>query len=242
MRVLGTVDLEILHLAVAGGGRVDESGLGNSEKLRRLGVGRTLDALASLRDRGMLTLNSEDGSFSVTDAAYGLLWTENVPLRARVLRLLEIRSCSLLEMASILQTDRLDALQAALDELRKARLVMMSPRVRDGRPEKIYEVLPEGIGKSESATAAAASPAGTPVTTTTTAAAASPEADDSSGAQASGGRVGVTGMMLDAVDDISVMISSSETLAPDEKRVVSQRISGLRDMLERSAETADAEP
>ena len=50
MRKLGTVDLEILNLAIKENGTFNENNLENSE-LKKLGVGRILDALASLKDR-----------------------------------------------------------------------------------------------------------------------------------------------------------------------------------------------
>ena len=46
MRKLGTVDLEILHLAIKENGTFNENNLENSE-LKRLGVGKILDSLAS---------------------------------------------------------------------------------------------------------------------------------------------------------------------------------------------------
>jgi len=93
MRKLGTVDLEILHLAINENGTFNENNLENSD-LKRLGVGKILDSLATLKDRKMLTLN-EDGSFSITDIAKEILWSENVPSWAKILRLLQIKSCNM---------------------------------------------------------------------------------------------------------------------------------------------------
>ena len=67
MRKLGTVDLEILDLAMKKNGTFNENNLENSE-LKRLGVGRILDALASLKDRKLISLNG-DGSFFITNLA-----------------------------------------------------------------------------------------------------------------------------------------------------------------------------
>ena len=47
MRKLGTVDLEILNLAIKGKGTFNENNLENSD-LKRYGVGKILDALASV--------------------------------------------------------------------------------------------------------------------------------------------------------------------------------------------------
>jgi len=61
---LGTIDVKILNLAINQNGTFDEHNLENSD-LKRLGVGRVLDALASLKDRELIVLN-KDGSFSIT--------------------------------------------------------------------------------------------------------------------------------------------------------------------------------
>jgi len=56
MRKLGTIDLEILQLAMKENGTFNETNLENSE-LKRLGVGKLLDSLASLKDRKLISLN-----------------------------------------------------------------------------------------------------------------------------------------------------------------------------------------
>ena len=61
MRKLGTIDLEILQLAMNEKGTFNENNLEKSE-LKRFGVGKLLDSLASLKDRKLLSLN-ENGSF-----------------------------------------------------------------------------------------------------------------------------------------------------------------------------------
>ena len=58
MRKLGTIDSEILDLAIKENGTFNENNLENSV-LKRLGVGRILDALASLKDRKLISLNSD---------------------------------------------------------------------------------------------------------------------------------------------------------------------------------------
>jgi len=78
MRKLGTIDLEVLFLAVKEKGTFDENNLENSE-LKRHGVGKILDTLASLKDRKFISLNS-DGSFSITQLAREILWSANVPI------------------------------------------------------------------------------------------------------------------------------------------------------------------
>ena len=94
MRKLGTIDLEMLYLAIK------ENNLENSE-LKRHGVGKILDTLASLKDRKFISLNS-DGSFSITELAREILWSSNIPVWGRILRLLQIKSCNLNQIIEIL--------------------------------------------------------------------------------------------------------------------------------------------
>jgi len=142
MRKLGTVDLQILDLAIKENGIFNENNLENSE-LKRLGVGRILDALASLKDRKMISLNS-DGSFSMTDLAREILWSNNVPTWAKILRLLQIKSCSMKQMVDILRTSE-DRLIEDVEKLRKSHFVLMAPQRQEDRLVKVYEILPEGI-------------------------------------------------------------------------------------------------
>ena len=100
MRKLGTIDLEILSLAMKEKGIFNETHLEKSS-LKRLGVGRILDALASLKDRKFISLNS-DGSFSITELAKSILWSIDIPIWARILRLLQIKSCSIDQVVEIL--------------------------------------------------------------------------------------------------------------------------------------------
>ena len=144
MRKLGTVDLQILDLAIKENGTFNENNLENSE-LERLGVGRILDALASLKDRKMLSLNS-DGSFSITNLAREILWSNNIPTWAKILRLLQIKSCSLEQIIDILRTSQ-DKLMADIEKLRKSQFVLMSPQRQEDKLVKVYEILPEGIEK-----------------------------------------------------------------------------------------------
>jgi hypothetical protein len=142
MRKLGTIDLEILDLAVKENGVFNENNLENSE-LKRLGVGRILDALASLKDRKMISLNS-DGSFSITDLAREILWSNNIPTWAKILRLLQIKSCSMEQIIDILRISK-DKLIVDVEKLRKTQFVLMSPQRQKEKLVKIYEILPEGI-------------------------------------------------------------------------------------------------
>ena len=144
MRKLGTIDLEILDLAIKENGVFNENNLENSE-LKRLGVGRILDALASLKDRKMISLNS-DGSFSITVLAREILWSNNIPTWAKILRLLQIKSCSIEQIIDILRISK-DKLIVDVEKLRKTQFVLMSPQRQKEKLVKIYEILPEGIEK-----------------------------------------------------------------------------------------------
>ena len=142
MRKLGTIDLEVLFLAVKEKGTFDENNLENSE-LKRHGVGKILDTLASLKDRKFISLNS-DGSFSITQLAREILWSANIPIWGRILRLLQIKSCNIDQITDILGTSE-DKIKLELEELRKNEFVLMSPQRQEEKLIKIYEILPEGI-------------------------------------------------------------------------------------------------
>ena len=139
---LGTIDLEILHLGIKGNGSFNEKGIENSE-LKRLGVGRILDALASLKDRKLVNLNS-DGSFSITDLAKHTLWDEQIPIWVKILRLLEIKSCDIEAISDFLKKPEIELVDE-IEKLRKNHLVLMAPLRQESKIIKMYEILPEGI-------------------------------------------------------------------------------------------------
>jgi hypothetical protein len=142
MRKLGTIDLEILHLAINENGTFNENNLENSE-LKRLGVGKILDSLATLKDRKMISLNG-DGSFSITELAREILWSEKIPKWAKILRLLQIKSCNMEQISDILKISKEELIEE-VEKLRKNQLVLMSPQRQEEKIVKIFEILPEGI-------------------------------------------------------------------------------------------------
>ena len=144
MRKLGTIDLEILDLAIKENGTFNENNLENSE-LKRLGIGKILDSLASLKDRKFLSLN-KDGSFSITGIAKEILWSENIPIWAKILRLLQIKSSNIEQISNILRITENQYFDD-LEKLRKNGFVLMSPQRIDEKIIKIYEIQPEGIEK-----------------------------------------------------------------------------------------------
>ena len=147
MRKLGTIDLEILHLAINGNGTFNENNLENSE-LKRLGVGKILDTLASLKDRKMISQN-KDGSFSITNLAKEILWSKSVPTWAKILRLLQIKSCTINQMMIILRISE-EKLMNELEKLRKNQFVLMSPQRIEEKLVKVYEILSEGVEEIDS--------------------------------------------------------------------------------------------
>ena len=142
MRKLGTIDLEILHLAIKEKGTFNENSLENSE-LKRHGVGKILDALASLKDRKFISLN-KDGSFSITELSREILWSPNIPTWARVLRLLQIKSCNLNQIVDIIGISE-DKIIIEIEKLRKNEFLLMSPQRQENKLIKVYEILPDGI-------------------------------------------------------------------------------------------------
>lgn len=144
MTKLGVIDLEILYLGIKNSRNFNEKNIENSE-LKRLGVGRILDSLASLKERKLIDLN-KDGTFSVTDLAMHTLWSEQIPLGVRILRLLEIKSFSLESISDFLKKPEIQLFDE-IEKLRKNQLVLMSPLRQESKIIKIYEILPEGIEK-----------------------------------------------------------------------------------------------
>ena len=142
MTKLSIVDLQILYLGIKGNGRFDEKDIDQSE-LKRLGVGRILDQLASLKERKLIDLNA-DGSFSLTSMARHILWDTQIPMWIKILRILEIKSQSLEKISSFLLLSK-DLIQNEIEDLRKRQLVLMSPFRNETGLVKMYEILPEGI-------------------------------------------------------------------------------------------------
>ena len=142
MTKLSIVDLQILYLGIKGNGRFDEKDIDQSE-LKKLGVGRILDQLASLKERKLIDLNA-DGSFSITSMARHILWDTQMPMWIKILRILEIKSQSLEKISSFLLLSK-DLIQNEIEDLRKRQLVLMSPFRNETGLVKMYEILPEGI-------------------------------------------------------------------------------------------------
>ncbi len=142
MSELNISDLQILHLGIKRDGRFDENDIEKSD-LKKLGVGRILDQLASLKERNLIDLN-KDGSFSVTNVARHILWDDQIPLWVKILRILEIKSQDIEKISSFLLSSP-DKILPEMEDLRKKQLVLMSPLRNENGIVKMYEILSEGI-------------------------------------------------------------------------------------------------
>ena len=146
MPIIGSLDLEFLYLGYQKDGSFDEKDIEKSE-LSRLGVGRVLDSIASLKDRKLLTQN-DDGTFSITNSAKQILWNDEIPLWVKILRLLEIKAYPLKMISKYLNVDS-DKISAELEIMRKNELVLMSPLRTNTGLEKMFEIMPTGVEQLE---------------------------------------------------------------------------------------------
>jgi len=145
---LNVTDLQILYLGIKKDGRFDEKDIEKSD-LKKLGVGRILDQLASLKERNLIDMN-KDGSFSVTSSARHFLWDNQIPLWIKILRILEIKSQDINKISSFLQLSQTQ-IQSEIEDLRKRQLVLMSPLRNETGIVKMYEILPDGIEQMKKA-------------------------------------------------------------------------------------------
>ena len=65
----------------------------------------------------MISLNS-DGSFTITELARGILWTNSIPTWAKILRLLQIKSCNMRQIEDILKISKNEIIEE-IEKLRK---------------------------------------------------------------------------------------------------------------------------
>lgn len=142
---IGSLDLEFLYLAHQNEGSFNEKDIEKSE-LKRLGVGRVLDAIASLKERNLIIQN-DDNTFSITNTAKQILWNDEMPLSVKILRLLEIKAFPQAIISKYLRID--SDISQELETLRKNELILMSPQRTDKGLEKMYEILPAGIEELE---------------------------------------------------------------------------------------------
>jgi len=122
-------------------GTFNEQDLAGSD-LAYLGVGRTLDKLAHLKENGLVTINKE--SFSITDTARQILWDSTTPLQIRILRLLQIKSFEESDIAKYLQEEPITT-QYEIDRSRKQGFVIFTTIKKDERIIKVCELTQEGV-------------------------------------------------------------------------------------------------
>ena len=203
MRKLGTIDLEVLTLAIKEKGTFNENNLENSE-LKRYGVGKILDTLASLKDRKFISLNS-DGTFTITELAREILWNSKIPIWAKILRLLQIKSCNQNQIIEILGIGE-DKIINQIEELRKNQLILMSPQRQNDKLIKIYEILPEGIHEID-------------------------KTEKEGFDQINFGETKSYGGILEIIDDIKNQIQKTSISDPEKNRIIS-KLNNLTNKLE----------
>lgn len=143
---ISSLDLEFLFLGYQKRGSFNEKDIEKSE-LARLGVGRVLDTVASLKDRKMITQNN-DGSFTITNNARQILWNDEIPLWVKILRLLEIKAFPQKMISQYLGIE-IQEISQEIEKMRKNELVLMSAlRTKTGL-EKMFEIMPTGIEQLE---------------------------------------------------------------------------------------------
>jgi hypothetical protein len=142
MTNLSPTDLKFIFLGIMRNGKFDEKTIANSE-LAKLGVGRILDQLASLKERNLILMN-KDGSFSITDIARNTLWELKTPIEIRILKILEISPQTLENIAALLQISE-EIIQKKIKELQWNHLVLMTTIKNDIGIVRSYEILPEGL-------------------------------------------------------------------------------------------------
>lgn len=139
---LSVLDLQLLHLGAKGNGNFDETDIAKSE-LNKMGVGRILDQLASLKERNLISMN-KNKTFSITEEARKFLWDKNTSTELKILRILRIAPQTLDKISSFLLNHE-NQIQKKIEELQKNHLVLMSTVKNEVGIQKMYEILPEGL-------------------------------------------------------------------------------------------------
>lgn len=137
---LDQIDLAFLYLAITKNGKFNEQDLAGSD-LAYLGVGRTLDKIAYLKENNLIGL---DGVFfTITDTARQILWNKDEPLQTRILKILQIKSFEEQDIAKYLNEPP-DTVQQQIDESRKLGLLIFTTIKKDERIIKVCELTHDG--------------------------------------------------------------------------------------------------
>ena len=102
-----------------------------------------ISATEALKDRKFISLN-KDGKVSTNSRE--ILWSSNIPTWAKILRLLQIKSCNLNQIIEIIGMSENEII-AEIEKLRKNEFLLMSPQRQENKLIKIYEILPDGINE-----------------------------------------------------------------------------------------------
>ena len=134
------IDLAFLHLAITKDGKFNEQDLADSD-LAYLGVGRTLDKIAYLKENNLIDL---DGAFfTITDTARQIFWNQKEPLQTRILKILQIKSFEEQDLVKYLNEPQ-ETIQQQIDESRKRGLLIFTTIKKDEKIIKICELTNEG--------------------------------------------------------------------------------------------------
>lgn len=137
---LDQIDLAFLHLAITKNGKFNEQDLAGSD-LAYLGVGRTLDKIAYLKENNLIGL---DGAFfTITDIARQILWNKKEPLQTRILKILQIKSFEEYDIVKYLNEPQ-DTIQQQIDESRKRGFLIFTTIKKDEKIIKVCELTHDG--------------------------------------------------------------------------------------------------
>lgn len=128
---LDPLDLEFLELGM--NGPFDENDIVASP-LNRLETGRTLDALGSMLERGVLI--RQTGGFVISDAVRHHLWDTSIPLGTRMTRLLGVTPLSIPQIKLYIKEHNIEATLRVLQEEGR---IYSYPVLRNGVPVPIYQ-------------------------------------------------------------------------------------------------------
>lgn len=137
---LDQIDLAFLHLAISNNDRFNEQDLAKSD-LAYLGVGRTLDKLAYLKEKNLIQLDGE--SFSITGPAKNILWNKDDPLQTRILKLLQIKSFEEPQITKYL-LEPIDIVREKIEESRRQGLLIFTTIKKGDKITMICELTQEG--------------------------------------------------------------------------------------------------
>lgn len=138
---LDQIDLEFLYLGMTRNGTFNEQDLIGSD-LAYLGVGRTLDKIAHLKENNLLSLAGE--RFAITDAAKNIFWAKDTPLQTRILRLLEIKPFEEASIAKYL-LEPYNTILSETEKLRSQGLIIHVTINKDDRIIRVCEITQDGV-------------------------------------------------------------------------------------------------